>query len=162
MLCAVHDEINLRIFVNMAKLFWASFFRCLNTLYTAGKQGSFCVPAKPINRMIPGRSNPALVSLTLKRKSCHLTKLSSLAALEVVKMTTSSVASDENFIKMTTFPFQWTLPFWRWSVHVSFLIRSVVHTPPWSTGPRSVRATRRYRWDQPTFWKVENTVKSLI
>ena len=33
-------------------------------------------------------------------------KLSSLAALEVVKMTTSSAASDENFVKMTTFSFQ--------------------------------------------------------
>ena len=36
-----------------------------------------------------------------------LTKFSSLATLEVVKMTTSSVASDENFVKMTTFLFQW-------------------------------------------------------
>ena len=34
-------------------------------------------------------------------------KCSSLAALEVVKMTTSSAASDENFVKMTTFLFQW-------------------------------------------------------
>ena len=36
-----------------------------------------------------------------------LMKFSSLAALEVVKMTTSSAASDENFVKMTTFSFQW-------------------------------------------------------
>ena len=36
-----------------------------------------------------------------------LTKFSSLAALKVVKMTTSSAASDENFVKMTTFSFQW-------------------------------------------------------
>ena len=36
-----------------------------------------------------------------------LMKLSSLAALEVVKVTTSSAASDENFVKMTTFLFQW-------------------------------------------------------
>ena len=36
-----------------------------------------------------------------------LMKFSSLAALKVVKMTTSSAASDENFVKMTTFPFQW-------------------------------------------------------
>ena len=35
-----------------------------------------------------------------------LMKFSSLAALEVVKMTTSSAASDENFVKMTTFSFQ--------------------------------------------------------
>ena len=34
-------------------------------------------------------------------------KFSSLAALKVVKMTTSSAASDENFVKMTTFSFQW-------------------------------------------------------
>ena len=37
-----------------------------------------------------------------------LMKFSSLAALKVVKMTTSSAASDENFIKMTTFSFQWS------------------------------------------------------
>ena len=35
-----------------------------------------------------------------------LMKFSSLAALEVVKMTTSSAASGENFVKMTTFSFQ--------------------------------------------------------
>ena len=35
-----------------------------------------------------------------------LMKFSSLAALEVVILTTFSAASDENFIKMTTFPFQ--------------------------------------------------------
>ena len=35
-----------------------------------------------------------------------LTKLSSLAVQEVVKMTTSSAAGDENFIRMTTFSFQ--------------------------------------------------------
>ena len=34
-----------------------------------------------------------------------LTKFSSLAALEVVTLTTSSAASDDNFIKMKTFPF---------------------------------------------------------
>ena len=37
-----------------------------------------------------------------------LTKFSTLAAPEVAQMTTSSAASDENFIKMTTFSFQWT------------------------------------------------------
>ena len=36
-----------------------------------------------------------------------LMKFSSLAALEVVSLTTFSAASDENFIKMKTFPFQW-------------------------------------------------------
>ena len=35
-----------------------------------------------------------------------LMKFSSLAALEVVKMTTSSAASDENFVKIMTFSFQ--------------------------------------------------------
>ena len=38
-----------------------------------------------------------------------LTKLSSLAAMEVVKMTTSSAAIDENFVNMTTFSCQWML-----------------------------------------------------
>ena len=36
-----------------------------------------------------------------------LMKFSSPAALEVVKMTTSSAAGDENIVKMTTFSFQW-------------------------------------------------------
>ena len=36
-----------------------------------------------------------------------LMKFSSLAALEVVKMTTSSPANDENFVKMTTFSSLW-------------------------------------------------------
>ena len=39
-----------------------------------------------------------------------LMKFSSLAALKVVKMTTSSAANDENFIKMMTFPFQCAAP----------------------------------------------------
>ena len=34
-------------------------------------------------------------------------KFSSLAALEVVILTTSSAANDENFVKMTIFSFQW-------------------------------------------------------
>ena len=38
-------------------------------------------------------------------------KFSSLAALEVVILTTSSAASDENFIKMMTFSFQWYMNF---------------------------------------------------
>ena len=41
-----------------------------------------------------------------------LMKFSSLAALEVVKMTTSSAASDQNFVKMTTFSFQWIPNLW--------------------------------------------------
>ena len=45
-----------------------------------------------------------------------LTKFSSLAALEVVILTTSSAASDEHFIKMKTFPFQWQ---WSNSSHLS-------------------------------------------
>ena len=41
----------------------------------------------------------------LKRK-CHiLMRFSSLSAPEVVMLTTSSAANDENFIKMTSFPF---------------------------------------------------------
>ena len=39
-----------------------------------------------------------------------LMKFSSLAAPKVVKMTTFSAASDENFVKMTTIPFRW----WRY------------------------------------------------
>ena len=36
-------------------------------------------------------------------------KISSQAALEVVILTTSSAAGNENFIKMKTFPFQWMI-----------------------------------------------------
>ena len=36
-----------------------------------------------------------------------LTKFSKLAALEVVKLTTSSAASDKKFVNMMTFSFQW-------------------------------------------------------
>ena len=41
-----------------------------------------------------------------RNENVILVKFSTLAALEVVKMTTSSAANDENFIKMRTFPFQ--------------------------------------------------------
>ena len=43
-----------------------------------------------------------------------LMKCSSLAALEVIKMTTASVASDENFVKMTTFSFEGYCTHVRW------------------------------------------------
>ena len=33
-------------------------------------------------------------------------KLSSMGAPEIVMLTTSDAANDENFVKMTTFPFQ--------------------------------------------------------
>ena len=42
-----------------------------------------------------------------------LTKFSSLVAMKVVTMTTFSATNDENFIKMTTFPFQWVPILWR-------------------------------------------------
>ena len=41
-----------------------------------------------------------------------LTKSSSLAALKVVILTTFSAVSDEDFVKMTTFPFQWYVGIW--------------------------------------------------
>ena len=43
--------------------------------------------------------------ITLKWNVIILMEFSSLAALEVVILTTSSAANDENLIKMTTFPF---------------------------------------------------------
>ena len=42
------------------------------------------------------------------KENVILMKFSSLVALEVVEMTTSSAASDENIVKMT-FPFQYIL-----------------------------------------------------
>ena len=49
-----------------------------------------------------------------------LMKFSSLAALEVVKMTTSGAASDENFIKMITFAFQYwcIIQYIPWFMHM--------------------------------------------
>ena len=51
---------------------------------------------------------PGALSLSQHRNGniVILTKISSLAALKVVILTTSSAASDENFIKMMTFAFQ--------------------------------------------------------
>ena len=43
---------------------------------------------------------------TLEWKCCHFDEISSLAALEVVILTTSSASGDEDFIKRMTFPFQ--------------------------------------------------------
>ena len=54
-----------------------------------------------------------------------LTKFSSLAALEVVILTTSSAASDDNFIKMKTFPFQCIGYQWTTSQRAS----NVLHDP---------------------------------
>ena len=45
--------------------------------------------------------------MNTNKNTAILKKISSMAALEVVIMTTSNAAHDENFIKMTTFPFQW-------------------------------------------------------
>ena len=51
------------------------------------------------------RNTQGSVPVYWNRNAIILTEFSSLVALEVVKMTTSSAASDENFIKMT-FPLQ--------------------------------------------------------
>ena len=60
-----------------------------------------------------------------------LMKFSSPAASQIVKMTTFSAASDENFVKMMTFPFQWmgdargrlVYP------HLSLFVRHDIHMP---------------------------------
>ena len=69
-----------------------------------------------------------------------LTKFSSLTALEVVILTTSSAISDENVIKMTTSPFQWFRHGWVITSHGSTWIwsKSTVIIPPFpchSFGP---------------------------
>ena len=46
--------------------------------------------------------------------SVNLMKFSSLAALEVVILTISSVVSDENFVNMKTFPFQCQRQMFEW------------------------------------------------
>ena len=51
-----------------------------------------------------------------------LMKFPSLAALEIEILAISSAVSDENFIKITTFPFQWScdlFPSLLCSIHVS-------------------------------------------
>ena len=60
-----------------------------------------------------------------------LMKLSSLAALEVVKVTTSSAASDENFVKMTTFLFQWMCYLWLYEFKV-LLYSTCIMTLVWN------------------------------
>ena len=62
--------------------------------------------------MIPVINSPQYLSLVhflppcFTERKCYLTKFSSLAALEVVILTTSSAANDVNFVKMKTFTFQ--------------------------------------------------------
>ena len=66
-------------------------------------------PTRP-NGLVGCKVPTDLVKISVKHWNGNvfiLMKFSSLAALKVVKMTTSSAASDENFIKMTTFSFQW-------------------------------------------------------
>ena len=53
-----------------------------------------------------------IITQTLQHRNGNvfiLMKYWSLVVLEVVRMTTSSAASDWNFIKMTTFSFQWII-----------------------------------------------------
>ena len=52
-----------------------------------------------------------------------LAKFQSLTALEVANMATSSAASDENFIKMTTFPFQWPTVDAKYCEHPQIAVR---------------------------------------
>ena len=54
-----------------------------------------------------------------------LMKLSTLATLETVKMTTSSAANDGSFVKMTTFPFQW----WKTLNYIKCVMLSNVTNP---------------------------------
>ena len=61
---------------------------------------------KKITQMFKGQlPDCSFVPLHWNENVSILIKFSSLAAPEVVKMTTSSAASDENFVKMTTFLF---------------------------------------------------------
>ena len=55
---------------------------------------------------LPVKHTPCVWRLNWNGNDIFLIKFSSLTALEVVKMTTSSAVSDENFIKMTIFLFQ--------------------------------------------------------
>ena len=56
-----------------------------------------------------------------------LTKFLSLASLEVVILTTSSAANDENFIKMKTFPFQW-MQRYPWPYYMGCTLSSQLHS----------------------------------
>ena len=48
-----------------------------------------------------------------------LMKFSSLTALEVVTMTTSSASSDENFVKMTLLPGQYYFTLYIYNIYIS-------------------------------------------
>ena len=118
----------------------------------------------------------------MKRRIFHwngkvfiLMKCSSLAALEVIKMTTSSAASDENFVKMTTFLFQCLLQIWSgfdlcpcrflWNMHFrgalisppfSFIIKILIHgKPTWKFSWPSITGTLVH--GQPGWLKIRRS-----
>ena len=70
-------------------------------------------------RCFPVLSRHWLPQLHWNKNVVILTKFSSLTALEVVILTTSSAASDDNFIKMKTFPFLCKLRSYHGTIHVA-------------------------------------------
>ena len=88
-------------------------------------------------------------------KNVILTKFSSLAALEVVILTTSSATSDENFIKMKIFPFQC-----KWNTYR-------ITGPLWG---KSTGHLMYFPWKVPVMWSfyvfyvvtLNNMLNSLV
>ena len=83
-----------------------------------------------------------------------LMKFSSLAAPEVVKLTTSSAANDDNFIKRTTFPFQWMTSF-NMADEISgnlTAFRVLTYSVPWTTQiPQRFRSSG-LGWSRSRTW----------
>ena len=109
-----------------------SFRLTLVKFYISTLWGSYFVTTNIIN-IIRGRRVLLCVGFRVTRIHNHwnenvviLMKFSSLAALEVVILTTFSAASDENFIKMKTFPFQWQVA--QWFVCVWYICNILWHT----------------------------------
>ena len=103
----------------------------------------------------------------LKRKCCYFIKLSSLAALKVVKMTTCSRTSDENFIKMTTYLFQWLSQQGGCWWHLFGVRSSATIMMAWSAGVHSIRTERSSKssnlwismqWIHLTTWQHQRLV----
>ena len=109
--------------------------RCLEVA-DSPKVQSFTIisptPCTEPQRKISSRADVLMTSgLKHWKRNVVLTEFSSVAAPDVVILTTSGAASDENLVRLTTFPFQWSVkrPRWKWLLlftihHTLLVIRS--------------------------------------
>ena len=95
-----------------------------------------------------------LLPIIEKEKLRHFDEILLLAALEVVTMTTSSVASDENVVKMMRSPFQWSM-----FEYVTEVMRlAQVHGVTRNVYCYQVTAVIYTRLQPPNTWRSNNVV----